>query len=234
MKNFKLWSLAALFAVVMTSLLISSCSKESDKVESLSLTNTSSKTSGNDVIDFTKTGDFKLDKTHSSVMWETFYYGDNALLTGRFNNFNVAMKFDEANPSNTKISAWVQLSTYNTGEPGRDGKGKCGPGYMGVKYTDTLFTVDKTTDSAWYNSTSVIRHGDGYLAKGNFKFRGITKEVDLYFKYSGTNLSADGKTIRAGFPGYFVMKANSDFLVNSTSISDEVKVLVNVNVNKKL
>lgn len=233
MKNLKLWSLAALFAVVMTSLLISSCSKEEDSVQSLDLTNTS-KTSGSDKVNFAKGGDFVLDKVHSNVMWEAFYYGDNALLTGRFNNFDIKMNFDEANLESTKITAWVQLSTFNTGEPGRDGKGKCGPGYMGIKYTDTLFTVDKTTDTAWYKSTSVIRHGDGYMAKGELKFRGVTKSVDFYFTYAGLNISADGKTMRSGFSGYFIMKANSDFLVNSTSISDEVKVRVNANLKKTL
>jgi polyisoprenoid-binding protein YceI len=216
-----------------TLLFITSCNKD-NVVEPLDL----GFTSGNDIIDMTAGGDWSMDKTHTNIGWETFYYGDNALLTGRFNNFKVNMLFDQANPANTTIDAWVQLSTFNTGEPGRDGAGKCGPGYMGVEWdVDTIpepdvFTPIASTDTAWYTSDNVERFGDGYVAHGTLNFRGVEADTDLIFHYSGINETTNSSgdvTTRPGFSGQFDMQAISVFGVTSGSISDLVTVKCNVN-----
>jgi polyisoprenoid-binding protein YceI len=174
-----------------------------------------------------------FDKTHSNVNWETEYYGDHAYLTGKFNNFKIDIVFDNASYETTQINAWVQLSTYNTGEPGRDGPGKCGPGYVGVKYLDTLFTPDPATDSAFFKSTSTRIEKDMYVATGTFTFMGVTKTVDMYYTFTGiTNEMSQGKASKkAGFKGMFKFNAISDFGVTSTSIADEMIVTVNANYN---
>lgn len=209
-----------------------SCSKE-DSVQQL----TSTSNSGSDKMSAgtSATSTWTLDKSHSNVMWETFYYGDNALLTGRFNMFGININFDQANLEQSSINSWVQLSTYNTGEPGRDGYRKCGPGYMGIQWDTLAKKPIATTDTAWFKSTSIIQSGSGYIAKGNLIFRGITKPTDMYFTYTGINeYEKDGvKSYRAGFNGHFKMLANTDFKVNSTSIGDEVTVRTNMNFNKK-
>lgn len=58
---------------------------------------------GTDVIDariggypptnYTTPGAWKVDKVHSNVMWETKYYANGALLTGRFNTFEMKVNF---------------------------------------------------------------------------------------------------------------------------------------------
>lgn len=191
-------------------------------------------TSGSDKIS-TYDGSWRYDKAHCGVNWETMYFVDNAMLTGKFNNHNVNIEFDEANPSAGKIEAWVQLSTFNTGEPGRDGPGLCGPNYMGVEYLDTLFTVDPASDTAWFNSTSIERFGDGYHAKGDLTFRGVTKSQDLYFTYLGQkdySSPPDGSNIRGGFMGELSFFCRTDYGVSSTSIADKVTLTINVNLRK--
>ena len=241
----------AIAATMMTALAIAiginSCKKD-DKVEPLTV----STTTGSDVIDATigstvpaTTGIYYLDKAHSNVMWETEYMnnGNAALLTGRFNLFNMFVKFDQANPANTTVSAWVQLSTFNTGESGRDAAGKCGPTYMGVQWTiDTVpnpdvYTVIETTDTAWFTSASCAKYGDGYLVKGSLNFKGVTSSVDMYMDYQGkyttTNATTGKKVDRAGIEAWFMMKAVSVFGVTSTSISDDVKVRIDWNARTK-
>jgi polyisoprenoid-binding protein YceI len=90
------------------------------------------------------TGDttqWKLDKTHSSVLWSTSYVGAAGLLTGRFNQFGVhdvvdtkmmtygvtgqplkdsSWAFYENEPTKIYFNGYVQINTSNTGEPGRD------------------------------------------------------------------------------------------------------------------
>jgi polyisoprenoid-binding protein YceI len=221
--------LTGLFALAL--IIGISCSKE-DSIEQFGTTNNT----GSDNLSVgTPTATWTIDKAHSNVGWSTLYYGDNAMLTGRFNMFNVEINFDQANLAQSNIKAWVQLSTFNTGEPGRDGYRKCGPGYMGVQWDTIAKKPIPTTDTAWFKSTSIIKSGNGYLAKGDLIFRGITKPTDMFFTYAGIHeYEKDGvKTYRAGFNGHFKMLANTDFKVNSTSIADEVTVTTNVNVVKK-
>ncbi len=232
--------LIAASVVLFTSgvIFISSCNKD-DIIEPL----TNNVSTGTDMIDIGGSSPtWNIDKTHSNVGWETFYFGDNAYLTGRFNNFGVTLHFDQENPENTTISSWVQLSTFNTGEPGRDAAGKCGPGYMGVVFdvdtnpTPDVYTVQPATDTAWFNSTATERFGSGYVSHGTLKFKNVEAPVDLYFEYAGVNeyLSTTGgaTTYKTGFSGQFEMNAQSVFGVTSTSIADLVKVKINVNAKK--
>ena len=188
---------------------------------------------------YTTPGSWKVDKTHSNIGWSTKYYGSSADLTGRFNNFDIKVLFDAVTPSNTDIRAWVQLSSFNTGEPGRDGAGKCGPGYMGVKW-DTLqksplkLGPQAATDTAWFRSTSCERYGDGFLVKGDFTFRGITRNIEMHMRSTGktttTNTTSGKKTDRLGLVGTFGINALTVFGITSTSIADLVTINVNCNL----
>jgi polyisoprenoid-binding protein YceI len=180
----------------------------------------------------TMDGSWVFDKVHSNVNWETEYYGDQAFLTGKFNSFKIDINFDNTNFENTEINAWVVLSTFNTGEPGRDNPGKCGPGYVGVEYLDTLFTPDPLTDSAFFRSTSTRIELDKYVATGTFTFKGFTTNAELYYTFNGIEdyLDDDGLTFhKASFEGEFVFLALTDHGVTSTSIADEMYVIVNAN-----
>lgn len=94
------------------------------------------------------TTEWKMDKTHSSVLWSTNYVGAAGLLTGRFNQFGMhnvttdkmsaytttytssgnpiqplkdtSWAFYENEPAKTYFNGYVQINTSNTGEPGRD------------------------------------------------------------------------------------------------------------------
>ncbi len=242
-------SVKALFVTVvglcaMAVALVVGCSKE-NKVELLANSNNS----GTDVIDariggyppttYTTPGAWKVDKAHSNVMWETKYYANGAPLTGRFNTFQYIVNFDQANPANTTIKSWVLLSSYNTGEPGRDAYGKCGPGYMGVIFdtaskAPVVLKPRASTDTAWFNSTSVEKYGNGYLVKGDFKFRNVTKSIEMPMSYTGisttVNATTNKKTDRVGLAGQFAINANTIFGVNSTSINDLVTIRVDCNI----
>jgi polyisoprenoid-binding protein YceI len=197
------------------------------------------KVGGNEAVN-TEDGSWWFDKAHSNVNWKTAYMGQNAMLTGKFTTFGIDIDFDESNPEATTILAWVQLSTANTGEPGRDFLGGCLNHYLGV-VLDTLpggdyYIFDKSTDTAYFKSTNVSVFGDGYKAVGDFTFRGITKSVDLYFNYIGQadfSSASDGSDIRGGFSGEFEFLAISDFQVTSTSIADKINVKINANYRKR-
>ncbi len=244
-KSIKTLLIASVAVVGLAITFMSSCKKE-NTFELLTV----SGNTGTDVIDariggiavppsYTTPGAWKVDKTHSNVMWETKYYANGALLTGRFNIFEMKVNFDQANPANSSIKAWVQLSTYNTGEPGRDAYGKCGPGYMGVAFdtlskNPTVLGPRASTDTAWFTSTSIKKYGNGYLVTGDFKFRGVTRSIDMPMSYTGistsTNATTGKKTDRAGLQGEFGINALTVFGVTSTSIADLVTIRVDCNM----
>lgn len=248
-KNFKAIAGTSLLAIALVIAVISSCKKDevdpiADSVTPGSGTTTpgtisfDAYTSGTTSTGLTA-GQWYVDKVHSNVMWETKYYEEGAMLTGRFNMFNIFVKFNEANPANTQIKAWVVLSTFNTGESGRDAYGKCGPNYMGVQW-DTLdpgppvvLAPKATTDTAWFTSTSCTKYGDGFLVKGDLKFKGVTSSVDMYMdntaKQTTTSTTDGTKVDRVGLSGAFTMKARTIFGVTSTSIDDEVLVRIDCN-----
>jgi polyisoprenoid-binding protein YceI len=231
---FKVATLFGLAALFLTMFIIS-CNDD-DTITPL----TNTVTSGTDKFENISGGDFAIDKTHTNVNWKTLYQGGAAWLNGKFNNFDIKVNFDEANPANTTITAWVLLSSFNTGEPGRDNYGKCGPGYMGVIFDTIAPSSDLiprgSTDTARFVSKSVTRFGDGYMVKGDLTFKDATTEIMMPMKYTGFvdyESSTGAERIYAGLTGEFTMMAR-EHGVTSTSIADEVIVYINANFRKNL
>jgi polyisoprenoid-binding protein YceI len=176
------------------------------------------------------------DQAHSNIQWASRYYDfSSTMLTGRVNNFNFrpALSFSDSDLTKCQIHMWAQMSTFNTGQPGRDGNGKCGPSYLGITYTDTNYSkVNPLSDTAWFHSTSIVRSGTGYIVTGNFTFNRyrapsgqadgtpITKPMTMYLTYNGVkdfpNATGGGGKYRAGLTGSFTFN-RSDFVdKNST------------------
>jgi polyisoprenoid-binding protein YceI len=200
-------------------------------------------TSGDETV--SSSGGWNFEKNHSTVRWETMYHGDHAFVTGRFDDFAANIEFDEADPASTDIDIWVRLSECYTSEPGRDNLGGCMNGYLGVEHNgDTLMDgsldpagIVSSTDTAWFKSKSTVKYGDGYLTKGDFTFRGVTDEVELFFRYYGrqeyTSFSG-AVVIKSSFQGEFIFKAKSVFGVDTDNIGSpdgEVKAIAELIYN---
>lgn len=158
-----------------------------------------------------------FDKAHSNVNWESKYLDySSGMLTGRFTNFNFNPKFifNETDLSVCKINAWIQLSSIDSGEPGRDGPGKCIRSYMGVTYLDSLKTiVNPVSDSAWFRSTGVTRSGTGYVVFGNLRFN----------KYRAPSGNADGTPIIKPAILYLTYNGTTDFDTNGDLVNDKYR-----------
>jgi polyisoprenoid-binding protein YceI len=178
-------------------------------------------------------GKWAFEKSHSNVNWESEYYNMSVtMLTGRFNNFNFnpMLIFNENDLANSSVHFWVQMSTYNTGEPGRDGLGKCGLNYLGITYTDSnKVAVNPISDTAWFHMTSItVDAHEGYIMNGTMTFNRyrpldghadnepITKPVQAHLSFNGqqyfppTGTATVGK-LRAGFTSKFSFN-RSDFV----------------------
>lgn len=173
---------------------------------------------GDDIVSFND--GYFFDKTHSSVRWQSAYLGTAALLTGRFNEFEFDLEFDEANPANIEVTGRVTLSTVNTGEPGRD-QG-CLQGTFGVEESDEAVFISK---SAVFDESDPT----GYIVTGDLTFHGVTDEVIMKLTYLGTDflILRDVPTNVAGFEAQFEINALTVFGIESDNIAD--RVVINMN-----
>ncbi len=125
------------------------------------------------------TSEWKFDKSHSSILWQTTYVGASGLLTGRFNQFGLhdvtddkmlnytvtgqplrdsSWAFYENDPTKTYFNGYVQINTSNTGEPGRDGSvgvAACNIGAMGTTFIVAGTQNLTVTNLAKIKTTSV-------------------------------------------------------------------------------
>lgn len=192
----------------------------------------------NDIIDTTfeygtdmvKVSDgYTFDKVHSSIRWETAYYGTAALLTGRFNQFSMSIEFDENNPENITLAGDVVPSTINSGEPGRD------EGCM-----QTVLRTD-TWDEATFASSSVEKDGNGgYVVHGYLTFLGVTSEVVGKMNYvravciDRDDADPDNDFYLAGFTMKFDIQAKSVFGIESGHIADRITIICNAQFKKTM
>jgi polyisoprenoid-binding protein YceI len=166
-----------------------------------------------------------FEKSHSNVGWETPYAGSLSLLTGRFNSFGFkSFNFDESHPENISFEAWVQLNTVNTSEPGRDTN--C---LLHTFHTGKIGTINQTVDSnlAVVKTTKVVFSptDKGYIVTGTLTFNGITKEITGKMTYDGS--APSGTKTKYGFSFSFQILANTDYLLASTNIADNVQIKCN-------
>jgi polyisoprenoid-binding protein YceI len=240
-KNKKILAITIL-AIAGMSLILTQCKKETETV-----TNTVHDTV---YVDPNDTGVFvpgtasidtswTFEKSHSNVNWESRYYDfSSTMLTGRFNNFlfNPKFQFDETNLSAAVIDFWVQLSTFNTGEPGRDGYGKCGLNYLGIVFLDSNKTqVDPLSDTAKFHCSSItIDSHDGYTMHGTLSFNRwlnasghangdpIVNNVDIHLSFNGmrdfdSNNDGTYDKLRAGLTATFKFN-RSDYMDNQSTV----------------
>jgi polyisoprenoid-binding protein YceI len=132
-------------------------SVDGDKTQDITLAGA---VSGGDVV--FDAADWTWDNTHSTIEFEFPYDAFNAVFTGHFANVGFdELYFDETNPENTSIKAWVDVTSVETGaasppcEHGRDGITGCISGTFGVELdpADTVnaYCTDGSMVTNWPN-----------------------------------------------------------------------------------
>lgn len=177
---------------------IISCTRDTDFIQRIELTQPFVANRGNNVhlpgnLTAKNPDEWKMDKAHSSVLWSTNYVGAAGLLTGRFNQFGVhdvttaemtnyvgtgqplldnSWAFYESDPTKTFINGYVQINQSNTGEPGRDaGCNVSGLGTTAIIPGTQNLTV---TNLAKIKSTKVELdpNSNGYIVTLDFTWQG--------------------------------------------------------------
>jgi len=204
---------------------------------------------------------WKLDKAHSSVLWQTNYVGLAGLLTGRFNQFGIhnitdaemqnyvtsgqplmdtSWAFNESDPSKTYFSGYVQMNQANTGEPGRDG------GCLLSSFGTTSIVAGTQnltlTNIARIKTTKVEFDplSEDYIVTLNLTWQGpaaapLTESIVGRLKYiRKATVNAGTASAYSVFGLQLTFQFDCrDYGVTSTSISDNVQIECNMNFNNK-
>lgn len=201
------------------------------------------------------TSQWKMDKSHSSVLWSSAYLETGGLLTGRFNKFGLnslsssarqlyvstgqpvldtSWAFYESDPSKSYFSGYVQMNTSNTGEPGRDGG--CYLGYVGApkiisgtqNLMDSNIVVIRTTKIEFDTKSS------GYIVTMVMSWKGLLSalhDTTVNGTLSYVKRSTVGEGTAAAY-GQFGLQLNFQFNCRSFGITtDEISDIVNVQCN---
>ncbi len=246
---------------------IVSCTRDNEKIVPIVLTPPFVPTRGTNVhlpgnMTTGNTNEWKLDKTHSSVLWSTNYVGAAGLLTGRFNQFGMhdvtdakainyaitgqplkdsSWAFYENEPAKTYFSGYVQINTSNTGEPGRDVG--CNVAGMG-----TVAIVSGTQNLAYPNlakiQTTEIKPdpaSNGYIVTLSLTYQGKLATPLTKTGIVGKLTYVPRKNVQFGtaaaydvFGLQLKFQFNCrDFGITSTSIADKIDIECNMNFNNK-
>lgn len=205
--------------------------------------------------------EWKLDKVHSSCLWQSSYKGAAGLLTGRFNQFGMhnvlpaemtlypasgqplkdtGWAFYEGDDSKTYFNGYVQINTSNTGESGRDtGCNISGTGTVKISSYPGQYNL-QVNNLAKLQTTKVQfdpSTGD-YIVTFNLTWQGLlttplTKSLTGILKYvKRATIAGTAPYDVFGFKLNFQFNVR-DFGVTSTSIGDNMEIECNMNFNNR-
>ena len=140
-------------------------------------------------------GDYKLDPTHTSVLWSLSHTGLSQY-TARFDDITGALDFDPNAPENSRVEIVIDPMSVNTGLPEFDKTIAMDGKYLDAeKFPDIRFT-----------STSIrLTDKNSGLVTGDLTLRGVTKSVTLETRFNGVGKSFGhaGETIGFSATGAF-------------------------------
>jgi polyisoprenoid-binding protein YceI len=160
--------------------------------------------------------EFKIDPVHSSVNFSVTHMSVSTV-NGRFTDFEGKIVFDVKDTTKSSVSVKIKAGSINTDNSSRDGDLKS------PKY----FDVEKFPELT-FQSKSVEKKGDNYVAHGTLTIHGVAKDIDLPFELKGPVDSKNGK-IMGAHAGVTINR--QDFGITNAPaamIGNDIKIDLNV------
>src|SRR5579859_111498 len=117
--------------------------------------------------------EYKIDPVHSNVGFAVKHMVINTV-HGRFGDYSGTIVYDEKDITKSTVNVTIKSASINTDNAQRDGHLKSPDFLDAQKFPDITF-----------QSKSIEKKADGFVAHGALTIRGVTKDVDLPFKLSG-------------------------------------------------
>ena len=160
--------------------------------------------------------EYKIDPNHSSVNFSVTHLMVSTV-NGRFNTFEGKILYDDKDVTKSSVNVTIKTASVNTDNTSRDNDLRS-PGF---------FDADKFPEIT-FQSKSVEKKGNDYVAHGTLTIKGVAKDVDLPFQLKGpVDAGRMGKVMGA----HASLTVNrQDFGVSKTPgmVGNEVKIDLNV------
>src|SRR6476659_7902254 len=137
--------------------------------------------------------EYKIDPNHSSINFAVGHMTVSTV-TGRFNSFEGKILLDDKDITKSSVSVTIKTASVNTDVTNRDNDLR----------SANYFDVEKFPEIT-FQSKSIEKKGNDYVAHGTLTIKGVSKDVDLPFELKGP--------IDAGKMGK-VMGAHASLTVN--------------------
>jgi polyisoprenoid-binding protein YceI len=131
---------------------------------------------------------WQIDKAHTQASFSIRHLGIS-FISGHVNVGEADLQLDEANPGNSKLSVKMDMNTFTTHDPNRDGHLKS-PDLLDVaQYPNVEFATKRVQDQ-----------GNGkFDVVGDLTIKGVTREVALQGEYEGPVVEPFGGKRKMGF-----------------------------------
>lgn len=162
---------------------------------------------------FPREGNFTADPAHTCIGFDIGHLGLSRV-QGRFTKLVGSLHADAKNVSKSSMKITVDTSSVDTAVAPRDADLRS-PNFFDVaKYPQMTLA-----------STSIKKHGSGYIAVGDLTIKGVTKPVTIRFKLYGPIKDPWGNT-RIGVVAEPLVIHRSDFgmTYDADTVSDDVTV----------
>jgi len=164
-------------------------------------------------------GAFDVDGAHSSVAFSVRH-----LVTDTKGSINIDSGYvNLQNANGPKIYILMNMESINTQNAMRDGH---------LKEKEAYFDVAKFK-TAIFEASEIVKDEAGseyaYIAKGKLTMKGVTKDLDLYFNYLGSQVEdagEDGKFNVAGFEARTAISRGDYGIGSSLTIGENVKIAI--------
>lgn len=138
--------------------------------------------------------EFKIDPNHSSVNFAVPHMGVSTVV-GRFNSFEGKIAYDDKDITKSSVNVTIKTASINTDVAARDNDLR----------SANYFDVEKFPEIT-FQSKSVEKSGNGFVAHGTLTIHGVAKDVDLPFEMKGP--------VEAGQNRGKVMGAHASLTIN--------------------
>ena len=180
-------------------------------------------------------GNYKLDKTHASLIFRVDHLGFSNY-TARFKNFDATLDFDPANPTKSRVEATVDVASLETDFPNSKkinfNKMLQSNSWLGAAKFPKIKFVSKEIKITGKNSADII---------GELSLHGVTHPLTLNATFNGGYAShpMDPSGARIGFSAKGSLN-RSDFGIafgipaagTKMGVSDKVEIILEVEFNK--
>jgi polyisoprenoid-binding protein YceI len=170
---------------------------------------------------------WNVDALHSEVQFKVKHLVISTV-TGSFKSFSGSAVTEGDQFENADIEFTIDVTSVDTGQPGRDEHLKNADFFEAETYPQFKFV-----------STSFTKiKGDLYKLIGNLTIKGITKEVELEAEYGGTEKDTFGN-IKVGFEVTgsidrkdFNVKFNGLTETGGLALGEIIKIIANIQLAK--